>query len=353
MKQRIFRLMKKLQFAWYCFPKGDDIRFVQNVKEIGKVPELVILEKGKGIKEPNLLYHIYMEESYSGFFADYNKLLEYLYFAEYYNLIPIIEYSDKFCYAEKQLVNGTTNPFEYYFMQPCGLGIKELWENGVTILRSRKDNILLAKQLNQNMDGYSKSDIYLEHMARIVEKYIRLRPEIAEKFDHDRKEIICKMLKKPTSNLLGVHVRGTDFKKNYNGHPISVRVEEYLEEAVRLMETGRYEGIFLATDDDNALKIFKERFAGQITYYEDVIRSTGDETVMKSENKRENHHYKLGLEVLRDMYTLSACDGLIAGLSQVSYAARIQKNAEKKWYKDLKILDKGINYHRSVNCPKG
>ena len=55
--------------------------------------------------------------------------------------------------------------------------------------------------------------------------------------------------------------------------------------------------------------------------------------------------------MLRDMYTRAACDGLIAGLSQVSYAARIQKKSVGKEYGDLVILDKGINYHKKNNCP--
>ena len=59
----------------------------------------------------------------------------------------------------------------------------------------------------------------------------------------------------------------------------------------------------------------------------------------------------LGVEVLRDMYSMAECDGLVAGLSQVSYAARIQKKSMGSEYEDLVILNKGINYHQKENCP--
>ena len=49
--------------------------------------------------------------------------------------------------------------------------------------------------------------------------------------------------------------------------------------------------------------------------------------------------------------TLARCDGLVAGLSQVSIAARIQKSSYEMEYQDMVIIDKGINYHKKLNCP--
>lgn len=341
---KLTKLQKRVSFAKYCFSKGDDLRFVNNVKKIGKEPELVSLEKMES-KEESFYYHIYMEESNSGFFADHNRLLAYLYFADYYNLKPVVEYTDKFCYAEKTAVNGRSNPFEYYFCQPEGIGVEEL-KQGVTCVRSRKENTLLANQINKKQEGYTKSEEYLNEMARITAKYIRLQPEVKEYIQNEISRI------KPKKKVLGVHVRGTDFKKNYNGHPVAVTTQEYLDAAKKLVKKEGYEAVFLATDDSAAVEAFKVEFGELLFYYEDVIRSNGKETVMKSESTRDLHHYKLGLEVLRDMYTLASCDGLVAGLSQVSYAARIQKISYNETYDNIEILDKGINYHRIQNCPQ-
>ncbi len=83
--------------------------------------------------------------------------------------------------------------------------------------------------------------------------------------------------------------------------------------------------------------------------YQDVIRSSGTDTVMHSSVERENHHYLLGMEVLRDMITLSKCGGFIAGLSQVSIAARIFRQSYGYSYTDEKVLDRGIQYKNGKN----
>ena len=62
----------------------------------------------------------------------------------------------------------------------------------------------------------------------------------------------------------------------------------------------------------------------------------------------QNHHYRLGYEVLRDMYALAACDGLVAGLSQVVNCARIVKESSGEEYDTLCIINNGINVKRKT-----
>ena len=154
-----------------------------------------------------------------------------------------------------------------------------------------------------------------------------------------------------SGRILAVHVRGTDFKQHYNGHPVQVSIEEYCQAAAKLFYDKHYEKVFLATDDLDAVERFQKEFGSRLLFYRDVVRSKGNDTVMHSLSERENHHYLLGVEVLRDVYSMAQCDGLVAGLSQVSYAARIQKKSVGEEYGDLVILDKGINYHQKENCP--
>lgn len=62
--------------------------------------------------------------------------------------------------------------------------------NSSTIIHSRKDNIMLAKNLNVKQDGYTKSENYLEQMARISSKYIRLQPRIREWIEKEQEKNI-------------------------------------------------------------------------------------------------------------------------------------------------------------------
>lgn len=342
---RLKNKLEQLEFAYYCFRKGSDARFRRRVKEFDKENNTVFLENygNKISKAP--VYFIDMEELNSGFFAEYNKLLTLFYFADQYHLKPVVRFCKEYYYAEQHPVNGTDNPFEYYFLQPCGISVEDIMQCSC-VLKSRKENSNLAIALNENSGGYMRSEKYLSEMAKISAKYIRLNDIVTGKIQNDIKNLGIDL-----KNTLAVHVRGTDFKRNYNGHPVQVTIDEYLQEAFSIFQKGGYESLFLASDDSDAVEAFQKKFGDKVVYYQNVVRSSGIDTVMHSSLSRENHRYQLGLEVLRDMHTLAECGGLIAGLSQVSYAARIQKKSVGKEYADLIILDKGINYHQKENCP--
>lgn len=79
---------------------------------------LVNLEETGGSINQNYFYHICMKSSYSGFFADHNRLLSLLYYADYYG------------------------------MQSAGIMISQL-KNYKAVLKSRKENAALAGRLNQ------------------------------------------------------------------------------------------------------------------------------------------------------------------------------------------------------------
>ena len=329
-------IKQELQFLKFCFQRRNDARFVQNVMAVGDDFSLVNLMKMGNEKQGAPLYYIAPDATGSGFFADHNRLLCYLYYADYFGLCPVVEYSEGYSYAEKEPVNGTRNPFEYYFSQPGGVSVQTL-SSAAMVIKCRKENAALAGKLNDSGKGYDFSEEYLNALGRISTKYIRLN-DVVEPWVQDQ---ITKCL--GGKKTLGVHVRGTDFKRNYKGHPIKISTEEYLAAAQKIFSDEAYEQVFLATDDAEALEMFCEAFEDKLCCYADVVRSSGDETVMKSTVERTNHHYLLGLEVLRDVCTLASCDSLIAGLSQVSFAARIWKKSMGREYEKISVLDKGMN----------
>ena len=347
-KQDIIRkaekVKKQLEFARYCYGRGADEWFTEEVRKLGKAKNVVELS-APGDVGASVLYHIFIPATYAGFFASYNKVLAYLYFADQFHLMPVVEFDKAFPYAEQGPVNGSENPFEYYFRQPCGISLTQMRESAV-VLECRRENNWLANELNGKAENYIRSERQIREMGRIVQKYIRLQPPVEALIRTQMDSLL------QNRKTLGVHVRGTDYKWNYNGHPVCVTTEEYLKQAEALVGRHGYEQVFLATDDLTALSIFRDTFGEKLIYYRDVTRSAGKVTVMKSQSDRKDHHYLLGLEVLRDMMTLAACDGLVAGLSHVSYAVRFQKVSYGQSFGDLVILNKGINEHTRNNCPK-
>ncbi|WWR15423.1 O-fucosyltransferase family protein [Lachnospiraceae bacterium JLR.KK008] len=286
------------------------------------------------------IYHISFGGARHGFFAQFRTLLKYLAYADRFGFYPVVEWSREIPYAEQDSIHGTYNPFEYYFSQPAGVSVEEMWTS-YNVFQSEEIHVtdfFLDREIRGGEDGYLISEPFIDRLAGVMKKYIRLNDWTDA---YMRREISVLLGGRKT---IGVHVRGSDFKGGYNNHPTFVPVEEFLRAADNMMKNGRYEQVFLATDDVGAIKAFAKVFGDRLVYYGDVMRTEGEVSVAFCNSQRKNHKYLLGLEVLRDMLSLAACDGLVAGISQVSNCARIARKSYGRQYEDMVILDRGINH---------
>lgn len=291
-----------------------------------------------GDLHPNALVYKVVLGNTSGFWWEITSALHYLYYASKYNLTPVVQWSDSRFYKEAESVDGTNNIFEYYFLPASEITVSDISKCKNVVYRN--ENQALGFTENEWVkDGYRMRMKWIERYGGVYRKYCKLNQKTQLIID---KNIMRLLSGKRT---LGLHVRGTDFKNGLNDHPVYISTADFIKPARAFMEKYGYEQIFLATDTVEALKVFSKEFGSSLVYYDDVFRSDGDIGVHYMEDCRENHHYLLGLEVLRDAYTLAACDSLIAGMSNVSLAAQYIKYAEGSVYNEVKILDHGINHN--------
>ncbi len=324
---------KKTNYIQKTMRRLKNKEFVQDVLEIDKNPSYIKLcnvEKANG-----RVAYIAQTMGCDGFFAELRFILHEIYFADKYGFTPVATMPKVSCYAEKEPVNGSNNPFEYYFNPVSDIPYDQAEKEYAYV----RHNWIQRRQIEQDtgmvVNNYKITDEYMETVSKIVSKYLSYNEIVATYLQENVKPIQGK-------KVLGVHVRGADFKRGYKNHPHMVTVEEYLQMAKEQFEKGGYDVLFLATDDQEAIEKFSAIFGEKLFYYADVMRTDGDETVMKSQSTRALHHYKLGLEVIRDMHTLSLCSGLIAGMSNVSIFSRVMKQSRGDRYDDLTIIDKGI-----------
>lgn len=321
---------EKLRYLEMCLKNLNCEKFRADV--LGHSSKTLRVDEDAEGSRAGILYRIRIGSKGDGFFAEYRRLLNYLYYADQLHLIPYIEFTEDYTYAEKQPVHGHTNPFEYYFLQPC-VTEKESREYRYMLTNRDCDQDFSRRLKPEN--GYDLSEEYVAAMADVSRKYIRPNSETEE------------MMRKARAFLgerktLGVHVRLTDFRKNYYGHPTCVTADRHLEACRNAVEKYGFEQVFLATDDVETVELFRKEFGEKLLIYPDVVRSDGEVSVAFLHSERENHHYLLGLEVLRDMYTLSICSGLVAGKSQVSICAYIQRRVTGD-YEYREIIDAGYN----------
>lgn len=304
---------------------------------INRENEPLLLEfetRGKSCENDSIYLIEEVGEGY-GFFAEFHTMLQKLIFAERLHLKPYVYWGKKFLYYE-EMIEDTRNAYEYFFEAVNGdLGDKI--DTAELLTNSKMGQASWVEDKYER--GYDLSPEYLKKASEVYKKYIHLNLNTSKKI---QKEISGLLGKKET---LAVHYRGTDFKVNYDNHPVCVTIEQELEAIKKAMKEEKFEQIFLATDDKQAIAAFETAFSGKIVYYQDVVRGDDTTSVAFSDSTRDKHHYLLAYEVLRDMLTMSACEGLIAGVSQVSICARIAKASREETYRFLQIIDNGKNYN--------
>ncbi len=188
--------------------------------------------------------------------------------------------------------------------------------------------------------SYEVSEEYVDAMAGMLKKYISYNDKISAYLNQEYEKLLG------NKKTLAVHHRGTDFNKGFNNHPIPVRVQQEIEQVRELLQKKEYEQIFLATDENSVVEQFRQEFGDRVKVYLDTYRDDGSgESVAFSSSEREYHHYLLGREVLRDQYTLTRCEGIVCGYSNITFLARIMRRAwyEKDW-EDYCLINNGI-YH--------
>lgn len=330
-----------IRYLGVCVKNMNDAAFRKKLLTLYDQPDSVIFNHLGEENQNSNIYMMYTNNATRGFFSLFNLVLDGLYFADYYNMLPVVEWGKSTLYHEDRGVDGVLNSFEYYFKQPCGISVSSARHSKNVVFYEYSHRKLSIPDFNLTIGASLTDDLklnnYLNKRAEIIRKYITF----SDKAKQYLSESTDKML--AGKKTLGVHVRGTDMNVGYNGHAKVVTPEEYLEATKQTFYAGEYENIFLATDENKSIELFQKEFGNTLLFFTDILRSNDGQAVHFLKSERINHKYLLGLEVLRDMYTLSICDGLVAGVSNVSLAAQMMKKSYKKEYEQIKILNHGFN----------
>lgn len=266
--------------------------------------------------------------SYQGMFSILTWTLRRLEVADRLNMIPVVTWK------KESPVNlrgaECENPFELYFQPVSDINLETALNSAFVVKSKRNDGFRTKRKMS-----YDFTDDEIDRLSIIYSKYIHLQPEIEDKIYLDIKKISSN-----SEKILGVHVRGVDWRNNQvKYHPIPITENEFLLETEKLFNTGSYDCIFLATDSDDTVDLFKNRFGEKIRIFEAKRTPTNTSSLVIFDT--DNDQYNLGCEVLRDAYMLANCDALVCGMSYVSYVARIIKKSMNSNYDKVLLLNKG------------
>lgn len=319
-----------------CFNRirKKDIDYVRFALHDYHNPKHLLVQSYGGENYGKIIYRIRAQGQGYGFFAEFRALLCNLLFADEMGMMPDVLWGDKHLYFDKD-VTETKNVFEYYF-EP--IHVEHASESKNIVLSSTCQNAYIEQ--SYGVTGYESTRQFEDALVKTIKKYIKIRADLVEDFETQIQSLF------QNKRVLGVHHRGTDYKKAYNGHPVQIELDQEIRQVSEIKDKYDIDAIFLATDDTNLLKCYQEKFGDELICFEDTYRGKSDTSIAFSKAEREFHHYLLGKEVLRDMYTLSKCTCLVAGKSQVSFFAQIFNQCNTEQYEYIKILDNGLNKNK-------
>lgn len=272
-----------------------------------------------------------------GFFALIRHNIKSICFAEAYGLVPCVIWGKGCIYHDCRMDHVTQNVFEYYY-EPISLHYNEVLGKHQYVRMRDADNLRIPDQMIKEQT-YVVDDHELEKLAEIYGRYFHLNKKTQSYIDSGIQSIM-----QEGDKIIGVHVRGTDFKNQFNNHPEFCGFIPFVDAAKQMMKEGDYNKIFLATEDNEVIDLFNEEFDDKVIYYQDCIRGRGKTSVVLD---KRGYGYGMGLEVLRDVYTLAQCDSFLYGLSQVAFAVRYIKESRNEQFSQIRQIEMRVNKNRN------
>lgn len=127
---------------------------------------------------------------------------------------------------------------------------------------------------------------------------------------------------------LGVHFRGTDnnYGKAPGDHAVPVALSVFLAHISKELDTGKYENIFVATDESGVIENIKdhcrEKHGFDKIHFNPVTRSENGTALHRSGYDRATR-IRLGYEILLDVHCLSECGTVICKASNITSYLRV------------------------------
>lgn len=294
-----------------------------------------IVPKRMGDKNPDkTVCMITFKGGFSGLFSLHVQALSRIITAFSRGFTPCVDMRYPMWLADEEPRFGTTNAYEYFFEQPCGISPEEAEQSAnVVYADDWRPSIVPALA---NYSFLTGGDGRLKEYCEIVEKWTRFN---SRTLDHVKRA--WDSLRPPDGNeVLAVISRGTDYRKlRPLDHPEQPSAETLLERAKEITKSKGIRYVYLKTEERFVVDMFRDAFGdGLLTfessYYDAYSPEDEDGTVhtLTAETEKdylgafinssdEKTSYEIGLEYVTNIYCAAQCDYLLAGINSSTIGA--------------------------------
>lgn len=199
---------------------------------------------------------------------------------------------DLHSYPNQYLNSEEENMWEYFFEPVSEISTKEAYESKKVIRASENTIILGESKINPYQEKWGRQSLDSKEFCNIVKTNKETQQYIEER-----------MPKELAGKVLGIVMRGTDFRKeaaekiNKEWRKDIVDAQTFLQACIYYKNKLEYEYIFLATEDAEYFALFQEQFGDKLLYVD---------------QKRVSYDYK-NQEYVQVKDLLAIKDGKLAG----------------------------------------
>lgn len=290
-----------------------------------------------GDNNPEICFFIlraHWQENSNGFYNFFNRAVRTYHYAKKKGcefLVDMKNYYTEYAGADDY---GKYNVWENYYEQPSCYSLDEAYHSKNVIL-SRfgtewdKDRIgdIFTKDKEKYLPFVELGELYTDsfHMS----------PGLAQSVQKEKERLSWKNWR-----ILGVLMRGTDFKNCPPRHPVTHDINDVVGNVLKRINSGKYDLVYLATEDSKILQVFRERIGDKLIYSNQYRTDRHDAPLMKIKFPRENDGYLRGLEYCTVIEMLSACKGIVANCMCGGTMAALTRNRGK--YEEILVYDDGF-----------
>lgn len=235
-------------------------------------------------------------------------------------------------YVEKEMENA----WEYFFCQPYNKNLDEICGHSNMLFSDYLPGIAKI-----DTGKVYKNDISeVKHWNAIYRRFIHLNKEMEQLVETEYQKLRAQINGK---KILGVKFRGTDYRPENipYGHAFQYSAEEMLKEVIRVKKDlgEEYEYIYLAVEEEEALKLFQNELGDKVIFYNcqlinsyDIADGSAAVVQGKLVGKR-----RAGIDYIVTIELLSRCDSLMCSANSGAL---------------MSIIMNGGKFERIISCTK-
>ena len=311
-------------------------RFVPDIKIASSHIKNQRKSKKKGLNFGKRKYYIihFDDPMHSGWTVWERVVLYQSIYAVRHGMIPVVDMKNYPSIYQENEMMGKENTWEKYYRQPMDVAVETAYESNDYIISDGSQEWF--NYIRRAPHGLKVSE---DELRRDYSKYIRLTAHTLEVLECNYNEMFPEGENSEGKRLIGIVLRGTDYKLYH--HPIQPDVKVVADLAKQKFMEFNCDYFYVATEDCDLYNQISELLPkGKTLSYKAGIVS-GISGCVGDYIRTKTDADQAAIDYLSVLYNINKCIALIGGACGATDVAKFKRNPQ---YEYLNIIELHGNY---------